>query len=213
MIEGVAAHRGDQRAHDRRPRAVARDMDDAAAAVRGLQAEREAAPGVAVEGDAVALELGDGGRRRRGDAGGDGGIAEAVAGGQRVGGVQRRIVVLAHGGGDAALRPGRGGALGKRRLGEQDHGLRRQPQRRHQPGQAAADDDGAPARSERIVSIASSLADRQHALDGAAGAVGDGGIDRHLVLHGLERAADLGQGDALHVRAEIAGPHEVDVRD
>ena len=40
--------------------------------------------------------------------------------------------------------------------------------------------------------------------------VGDGGIDRHLVLHRLERAADLGQGDPLHVRAEIAGPHELD---
>src|SRR5580692_56035 len=69
---------------------------------------------------------------------------------------------------------------------------------------------GAPANSERIVSIVSLLMDCQHALDGAAGGRGDGGIDRHLVLHGLERAADLGQGDALHVRAEIARPHEVD---
>ena len=40
---GRGGHRGDQGAHDRRPRAVARDMDDATAAVRGLQAEREAA--------------------------------------------------------------------------------------------------------------------------------------------------------------------------
>ena len=65
--------------------------------------------------------------RRRGDAAGDGGIAQSVAGRQRVGGVQGRAVVLAHGGGDAALGPGRRGTLGQGHLGEQDDGLRREP--------------------------------------------------------------------------------------
>ena len=57
------------------------------------------------------------------------------------------------------------------------------------------------------------LIDRQHALDRAAGTAGDRRIDRHLVPHGLQRVADLRQGDPLHVRAEIAGAHEFDVRD
>ncbi len=39
----------------------------------------------------------------------------------------------------------------------------------------------------------------------------DGRVDRHLVLHRLQRVPDLRQGDLLHVRAEIAGPHELDV--
>ena len=110
---GRGLHGGDQGAHDRGARAVARDMDDAAAGVRRLQAERQAAGRIAVEHHAVALELDDGGRRRRGDAAGDGRIAEAVAGRQGVGGVQGRPVVLAHGGGDAALGPGRGRSFGQ----------------------------------------------------------------------------------------------------
>ena len=118
-------------------------MDDAAAGVRCLQAKRQAAGRIAVERHAVALELDDGRRRRRGDAAGDGRIAEAVAGRQGVGGVQGRPVVLAHGGGDAALGPGRGRSFGQWHLGQQDDGPRRQPQRGHQPGKAAADDDGA----------------------------------------------------------------------
>ena len=140
---GRGLHRGDQGAHDRGPRTVARDMDDAAAGVRRLQAERQAAGRIADEHHAVALQLDDGGGRRRGDAAGDGGIAEAIAGRQRVGGVQGRPVVLAHRGGDAALGPGRRRALGQRYLGQQDDGPRRQPERGHQPGKTAADDDGA----------------------------------------------------------------------
>ena len=37
------------------------------------------------------------------------------------------------------------------------------------------------------------------------------GIDRHLVPAGLQRMADVLQRDPLHVRAEIAGPDELDV--
>ena len=118
-------------------------MDDAAAGVRRLQAERQAAGRIAVEHHAVALELDDGGRRRRGDAAGDGRIAEAVSRRQGVGGVQGRPIVLAHGGGDAALGPGRGRSFGQGHLGQQDDGLRREPERGHQPGKATADDDGA----------------------------------------------------------------------
>ena len=99
--------------------------------------------GIAVEDDAVTLQLDDGGRRRRSDAAGDGGIAQPVAGRQRVGGMQGRPVVLAHGGGDAALGPGRSGALGQGHLGQQDDGPRREPERGHQAGKTAADDDGA----------------------------------------------------------------------
>ena len=37
-------------------------------------------------------------------------------------------------------------------------------------------------------------------------------VDRDLVLTQLQRPPDLGQRDALHVRAQIAGPHELDLR-
>src|SRR5690349_5613144 len=53
--------------------------------------------------------------------------------------------------------------------------------------------------------------DRQHALDGAAGALGDGRIDGDLMGHRFEAVADLGQGDPLHVRAQIARPHKIEV--
>ena len=46
---GRGLHGGDQGAHDRGARAVARDMDDAAAGVRRLQAKRQAAGRIAVE--------------------------------------------------------------------------------------------------------------------------------------------------------------------
>jgi hypothetical protein len=118
-------------------------VDDAAAGVRRLKAKRQAAGRIAVERHAVPLELDDGRRRRRGDAAGDDGIAEAVSRRQGVGGVQGRPVVLAHGGSDAALGPGRGRTLRQRHLGQQDDGPGAEPQRGHQPGQATADDDGA----------------------------------------------------------------------
>ena len=112
VIEGVALHRRDQRAHDRRPGAVARDMDDAAAGVRGLQSEREAARrrrGRRRRRSAAARRWRPAPPRRCGAA--TAGSLRPSPARQRVGGMQRRLVVLAHGGGDAALRPGRGGAL------------------------------------------------------------------------------------------------------
>ena len=78
-----------------------------------------------------------------GDAAGDDGIAEAVAGGQGVGSVQGWPIILTHRSGDAALGPGGGRALGQWYLGQQDDGPRRKPERGHQPGKTAADDDGA----------------------------------------------------------------------
>ena len=68
-------------------------------------------------------------------------IAQPVAGGQRVLRVQLGIVVVADRGGDAALRVA-GVALGRRRLGQEQHlaGLR-QLQRRPERGDPAADDE------------------------------------------------------------------------
>jgi hypothetical protein len=43
----------------------------------------------------------------------------------------------------AALSPGGRRTLEQRHLGEQDDGPRREPERGHEAGQAAADDDGA----------------------------------------------------------------------
>ena len=67
-------------------------------------------------------------------------VAQAVAGADRVGGVQRRAVVVAHRRGDAALRVA-GVAFGGFRLGEDEHAARRrEPDRGAQAGDAAADD-------------------------------------------------------------------------
>src|SRR5580698_4599444 len=52
---------------------------------------------------------------------------------------------------------------------------------------------------------------RQHALDGDTGAGRDGFVHHDFMRHGLKRMKNAVQSDALHVRAEIAGPHEIDV--
>src|SRR5262245_22663528 len=51
-----------------------------------------------------------------------------------------------------------------------------------------------------------------HALDGAPRLVGDHGVDHDFLLHVHEAVENLWQGDALHVRAQIARPHEFDLR-
>src|SRR5262249_37716866 len=55
-----------------------------------------------------------------------------------------------------------------------------------------------------MIRLRSAAFDREHALDRRPRADGDLGIDRDLVGHGLERAANLGERDPFHVRAEIA---------
>src|SRR5690606_3731585 len=52
----------------------------------------------------------------------------------------------------------------------------------------------------------------EHALDGKPRLLGHGRIDGHLMPPLFEGLPDLGQGDAFHVRAKIAGPHEFDFR-
>ena len=76
------------------------------------------------------------------DAACHGSVAEAVAGGEGVSQVQGRIVVIAHGGGEAALRPDARRPGSQPRLRQQKYGLRREMKRDQQPGDAAADDDG-----------------------------------------------------------------------
>ena len=68
-------------------------------------------------------------------------IDDAGAGGDRVGGVKLRAVAFGDGGGDAALRPDRGGALANGRGGENGDRTRREFQRAEQAGQSAADDE------------------------------------------------------------------------
>jgi hypothetical protein len=109
--------------------------------MRGLETEGQSALHIAIEDDAAPLELGDRRRGRRRDARGDRRVGEPIAGGERVGGMQCGRIVLAQRGRDTALCPGAGSALGERRLGEKDHLLRRQVERGHEAGEAAADDD------------------------------------------------------------------------
>ncbi len=136
-----ASDRRDQRAHDLAAAAVAAGMHDTAPAMRGFEAQREAAIGAAIEGDAVPHQRRDGRRRRCGDALDHRGVAEPVPGRHCVGGVQQRLVVIAQRGGDAALGEGAGDAGAERRPGEDDDRLGGEMQGRHQPGETRADDD------------------------------------------------------------------------
>ena len=125
-----------------------------------------------------------------------------------------RRLVLADGGGDAALRPGAGRGRRRRARGASTvTGSRREVQRRHQSGEASADDDWpAGERPDRVHERPPLRAPACARRRGARGAATAGSIVTSYV-HRLERAADLRQRDALHVRAEIAGPHELDRRD
>src|SRR5260221_1555764 len=91
---GRMADRGDEGPHDGAPGAVPRGMNDAAAAMRGLETEGQPALRIAIEDDAAPLQLGDRRRGRRRDARGDRRVGESVAGGDRVGGMQCGCIVL-----------------------------------------------------------------------------------------------------------------------
>src|SRR5712671_4877884 len=71
--------------------------------------------------------------------------------------------------------------------------------------------DSGAAHRFRDDDLRSSALEMDHPLDRAPGLAGDQRVDHDLLLHMDEAVEDLRQGDALHVRAEIARPHEVDV--
>lgn len=121
-------------------RTVAFGMDDATAIMRSLKPEREFAGGIPVEANARLLQRRDHRWRLGNDAGGNGWIAEPVAGGKRIGKMQRCAIVGADAGGDAALRPGARRLRTKRRAGDDDGRFRCEGQRCHQPRKPAADD-------------------------------------------------------------------------
>src|SRR5262245_34845326 len=54
--------------------------------------------------------------------------------------------------------------------------------------------------------------DLQHALHGRAGAGGDLRVDLDAWRQGQQRVVDVIQRDPLHVRAQVARAHELDVR-
>ena len=139
---GGFPHRLHQGADDLGASAIARGVDDAAARVCRLQPERKRAGRGAIEGGAMPNERGNGVRTGLQNAPGHRRIAQAIAGRQGVLQVQRGVVVSADSRGHATLRPCAGGAGTQRRTGQHKHRQRRQVQRRHQAGEAGADDDG-----------------------------------------------------------------------
>ena len=118
-------------------------MHDPLPAVRGLKPEPPASVRPPVEADTEPCEMFDRGRRCVDDPARDFLVAKAGAGCDGIGHVQGRVVVLAHRRRKPALRPQAGGLRAERRFRQQHDRLGRQMQRRHQPGGAAADDDGA----------------------------------------------------------------------
>src|SRR5262249_33047427 len=65
--------------------------------------------------------------------------------------------------------------------------------------------------SLRLASGVASVLEVHHALDRVPRPRCDGWVDHDLLFHVDEAVEDLRQGDALHVRTEIAGPHELDI--
>ena len=128
-------HRVDQRALDlgagRRPAGV----DDAGQRVAALAGQQQPALGVAVEGGAERDQLVDAGRSLVDQHPHGVHVAQARAGGERVGEVQvGGVGVAAEHRGDAALGPARGGLL-ELALGEHAHGHAVQLGRPHRGGQ------------------------------------------------------------------------------
>ena len=125
--------------------------------MRGLEPERKAPVLHAIEAHAEPrepLDRGRGGAREKVD---DRSAAEAVARRERVCGVQGRAVVRAHRGGQAALRP-EGRALGAERpLRQHDDRPGRELERRHQAGDAGADDDDAAAQRQDLGAHSASI--------------------------------------------------------
>lgn len=117
-------------------------MDDPAARMRGLEAEGYVVAGIPVENDAEPHQLLDRGGRSGEDGGSDGLIAQAVAGDECILQMQRSVVISSDTGSDAALRQHARRFQAQRRAGQEQYRLRRQRERRHQAGEAAADDDG-----------------------------------------------------------------------
>src|SRR3954451_24329858 len=66
--------------------------------------------------------------------------------------------------------------------------------------------------SSRVDNIVVPSAHLEHARDRTTGRSDQDGVDRDLMLQALQGAPDVGERDPLHVRAQIAGPHELDVR-
>ena len=120
---------------------AAAGVDDAPARVAALEAQRQPPLVVEVEDDAARLQVADRGRRLLDQHPHRGGPAEAAAGGDRVGGVAVGRVVGFERRRQPALGP-EAGALGERGAGDEADAaaLLRRPQRRPEPGGAAADD-------------------------------------------------------------------------
>ncbi len=109
--------------------------------MRGFLRDREPACEVAVERHAVAQQVVDARGRLAGEAERDILVDEAGADRDGVGRMRFGGVAFADGRGDAALRPGAGGAFTERCGRDDGDRPRRQLQRAEQPGKPAADDD------------------------------------------------------------------------
>ncbi len=119
---------------------VAAGMDDAMPAMRGFEAAFQAAVRGAVERDAVADQVFDRCRAAGNNALDHRRDAKPIAGRERIGDMQRDAVVGADASGDAALRENARCVFADRPLAQQHARFRRELQRRHQAGDAAADD-------------------------------------------------------------------------
>ena len=141
LDRGRLAHGGNDRRHDLAPGPVALHAHHPRPAVGGLQRQDIAACRIAIEGRAEAAEIEDMIAGARRDHRRHLGIDDARAGAHRVGGMVLGAVPRADRGGDATLRPGRGGPCPEFLGRDHEHRARRQPQRRAERRKAGPDDD------------------------------------------------------------------------
>ena len=182
---------------------------------------------VLVEGHAVAKQILDPVARLTRQKLCDFHIDDAGAGADRILGMMLGAVAFGDRRGDAGLRPKARSAFAEPRAGDDGDWKRRQLERGEQPGKAGAHhhDAARPAlhsRWELAVRCHRRIRPKLLGLHqwlrlimrstAARARLGDRGIDRHLLLEEDEAVEDLRQRDPLHMRAEIAGPHELDVR-
>ncbi len=211
-----AAHGLAQRRDDRGSGPVAAHMHDAPRRMRGLAADRELAFEVAVERHAIGEQVMDAWRGLARDPERDRFVDETAADGDGVSGVRLRAIAFGHGRSDAALRPGGRRALSERRGRDQRYRPRRELQCTEQSGEAAADDDDVIGAAGEIVDVvlhaSLSILQIDHPLDRTPRAFRERGIDRDLLAKREQAVQNVGERDALHVRAEIAGAKHLHVR-
>src|SRR3984893_3172572 len=143
--------------HDFASAGIAAGMNDPPPRVRRFEAKGKFALAVAVERHATPDQFADRGRRGFEDRARDRFVAETIAGLERIGEMQRKIVVRPNTRGNPALGEDARGFNSKRRFAEEDYRPGRQAKSGGQARQTAAYDDACPRAVDNIHQCTASM--------------------------------------------------------